>query len=125
MGELVPRHPGNRFTVCSSARLQKSTGNPDCHASISRLSGDEEHDPAEHDGRDGEEHEAVDAVADHAPGRVALGDAEDGGSKEGEEDHRDNMRGPEHQCFLPVRRLWASTAAMTLSRPATTMKRVP
>src|ERR1035437_4559754 len=83
MGELVPRHPGNRFTVCSSARLQKSTGNPDCHASVSRLPGDEEHDPAEHDGRDGEEHEAVDAVADHAPGRVAQGDAEDGGSKEG------------------------------------------
>ena len=91
-----------------------------------RLSRDEKHHPAEYDGRAYEEDEAIGAVSDHLPGSFALGNAEHNRGAEREQHHRCKVRGPEHQAdFLPVRRLWASTAAMTFSKPATTMNRVP
>lgn len=60
------------------------------------LAGDEEHDPAEHDGRSDEEREAVKAVAQHAPRGFALGNAEDGGGKSGEQQDRREVSGAEH-----------------------------
>ena len=42
-----------------------------------RLAGDQEHQPTEHDRGAYEEHEAVEAVANHLPRRLSLGDAED------------------------------------------------
>src|ERR1700722_487168 len=88
------------------------------------LAGNEEHDPTEDDYRADEEHEAVSAVAKHLPRSVAHGDAKDGGSEEREE-HNGGEVGGLHQDFLPVRRLCASTAAMMLRRPATTINLVP
>lgn len=88
------------------------------------LAGDEEHDPAQNDCRSDEEDEAIDPVAEHAARCFALGDPEDRGSAEREEQYGGEMGGA-HEIFLPVRRLCASTAAITLRRPATTMKRVP
>ena len=68
---------------------------------------------------------AIEAVAEHAARGFALGDAEDCGSEEGKEEHGGEVGDVRHSGFLPVRRLCASTAAMTLSRPATTMNLVP
>ena len=45
---------------------------------VTELAGDEVHDPAQDYGRTYEEREAVEAVAEHALGCFALGDAEDG-----------------------------------------------
>ena len=89
------------------------------------LSGDKEHDPTDDDGGADKEGEAVDAIAEHAAWSFALGDAEDGGGKEREKHDSREVGGVNQSGFLPVRRLWASTAAMTLSKPATTMNLVP
>ena len=85
------------------------------------LSCNQEHHPAENDGRSGKQRKAVGAVADHALWSFALGDAEDYGRKQGKEQNRRKVG----HAFLPVRMLCASTAAITLSKPETTMKRVP
>src|SRR5580704_11215951 len=89
------------------------------------LTRDQVHDPADHDGGANKERPAVEAVAEHALRGLALRDAEDGRCERGEEQHGREMGGAEHQSFLPVRMLCASTAAMMFSNPATTMKRVP
>ena len=47
------------------------------------------------------------------------------GTVETEEQNRGEVGGVDHEDFLPVRRLCASTAAMMLRRPATTMNLVP
>src|ERR1700678_2433771 len=91
---------------------------------LKELAGDEEHDPTEDDDRADEEDEAISSVAEHLRRSVAHGDAEDSGSEEREEYDGEEVRGM-HQDFLPVRRLCASTAAMMLRRPATTMNLVP
>src|SRR5690349_13342563 len=90
-----------------------------------RSAGDQEHHPAEHNHRPYEQGEAEEAVAEHALRRFALRDTEYRRGEEGKEQHCRKVGGAEHYCFLPVRRLCASTAEMMLSRPATTMKRVP
>ena len=85
---------------------------------------DEPHEPARGDGSTDKENEAEGAEAKHHFGLGALGDAEDDGSEE-----RKQQDGAEvsdgHEFFLPVAREWASTAATTLRRPATTMNLVP
>src|ERR1035441_4253357 len=85
------------------------------------LSSDKKHSPAEHNRRADKEHKAINSIADHAARRLALGDAEDRRVEESKEQHRRKVG----HDFLPVRRLCASTAAITLSSPATTMKRAP
>src|SRR5581483_10373874 len=65
------------------------------------LARDEVHDPAEHNGRSDEEYEAIDAVADHALRRFALGDAEHGRSEQREEKDRSEVGGAEHLELPP------------------------
>src|ERR1700692_430761 len=91
----------------------------------STLACDEEHHPAQDDGRSCKKREAVESVTHHALRRFSLRNAEDDRREQREQQDCGKMRWAEHQCFLPVRRLWASTADITLSRPATTIKRVP
>lgn len=109
----------------SSAVFTASPGKQRYSRDFKALAGDEEHDPAEDDGGADEEGKAIEAVAEHAARIFALSDAEDRGSKEREEQHGGEVGGMDHSGFLPVRMLCASTAAMTLSRPATTMNLVP
>src|SRR6185437_6021770 len=95
-------------------------------ASVRRSSAvDEVHQPACDDDGSGEEHKAIDAVAHHGTRFAPLRDTEDSGCKEREEQHGREVGGAEDQDFLPMRMLCASTAAMTFSRPATTMNLVP
>src|SRR5580692_3085324 len=105
--------------------LRNATGRNSLKFSAGILASDEEHHPAEHNRRSDEECKAVGAIANHALRRIAHGDAEDRRSAEGEKQNRGKVGGMEHQLFLPVRRLCASTAAMMLRRPATTINFVP
>src|SRR5579863_9888992 len=87
---------------------------------------DEIHYPAQHDRSTDKQRKAVGPMPHHEPRLVALRNAEDNRSEQREQHHRREVGGPEHQSdFLPVLRLCASTAAITFSNPATTMKRVP
>src|ERR1700722_20188707 len=85
---------------------------------------DQPHDPAADDGDADEEDKTERAEADHHSWLGPLGDAEDDGSEEGEENHSAEVRDG-HESFLPVASECASTAEITLSRPATTMNLVP
>jgi hypothetical protein len=60
------------------------------------LSRDEVHDPAQRDCGADKQYKTIQAVTKHAEWGVALGDAEDDGSKEREQHHRGKMGGPEH-----------------------------
>jgi hypothetical protein len=85
---------------------------------------DHPHYPAGDDGSADKEGEAECAEADHHSRFGTLGDAEDDRGEEREEKHGAEVR-DRHESFLPVASEWASTAATTLSRPATTMNLVP
>ncbi len=85
---------------------------------------DEPHQPARGDGSADEEGEAEGAEAQHHRRLGALGDAEDDRREEREEQDAGEV-GDGQEGFLPVAKEWASTAATTLSRPATTMNLVP
>src|ERR1700744_4603823 len=85
---------------------------------------DEPHDPACGDGAADEEDKAERSEADHHAGVGGLGDAEDNGGEEREQQEGSEVR-DSHERFLPVASEWASTAAMILSSPATTMNLVP
>ena len=54
-------------------------------AAVWQLSRNQIHQPAKHHRRAHKQHKAVDPETDHAPGRLALGDAEDDGRKQGEQ----------------------------------------
>ena len=85
---------------------------------------DQPHHPTADDGSTDKEGEAEGAEADHHSRFGTLRDAEDDRSEEGEQKDSAEVR-DRHECFLPVASEWASTAAMTFSRPATTMNFVP
>jgi hypothetical protein len=57
------------------------------------LAGNQEHQPAKHNRRAHKADKAVDAVAQHLPGRIALGDAKDRRGKQGKEKNRGKVRG--------------------------------
>ena len=69
--------------------------------SENQLTRDKIHRPAQRHRRAHKEHEAVDSIAEHAPGRFAHGYAEDHGREQGEEHNRRKVRGPEHLGFPP------------------------
>lgn len=85
---------------------------------------DEPHDPACDDSTADEEDKAEGPEPDHHARLRALGDAKDDRSEESKEEDGSKV-GNVHERFLPVASECASTAAMILSRPATTMNLVP
>src|SRR6185312_1555648 len=89
------------------------------------LSPDEPHDPGCGNHHAHKRDPAVSAIANHGFRRGALRDSENHRCEGRKEQHRDEMGGSVHQAFLPMRRLWASTAEMKFSSPATTINLVP
>ncbi len=68
---------------------------------------------------------AVEAIANHLAGIVALSDSEDDRGAEREDERGGEMREIEGHCFFPMAMWWASMAAMMLSRPPQTRNLVP
>jgi len=85
---------------------------------------DQPHQPACYNGSADEQYEAESPETNHHPGIRALRDSKDNGCKQGEQQDRAKVR-DRHDAFLPVASEWASTAAMTFNKPATTMNLVP
>src|ERR1700722_1959536 len=114
---MVLRAIEKQFPVTSQGRL--------FHVRGVALAVDEVHQPACYDHGACEEHKAIDPVTHHGARFAALRDAEDGGCEEREEQDSREVGGSQSHDFLPMRMLCASTAAITFSRPATTMNLVP
>jgi hypothetical protein len=60
------------------------------------LTSDKKHEPAQNNRRAYKEYEAINTIAKHAPGCIALRDAEDSGREQGKEHNRSKVRGLEH-----------------------------
>jgi len=85
---------------------------------------DQPHRPAGDDGSTDKQGKAERAKPNHHPRFSPLRDAEDDRGEEREQKHSAEVR-YRHESFLPVASEWASTAAITFSRPATTINLVP
>ncbi len=88
------------------------------------LAFDEIQQPTRSNGPASEQGEAVRAKAHHHLRLRALRNPEDDRGEEGEQQNGSEV-GHGYEAFLPLASECASTAAITLSRPATTMNVVP